>query len=297
MSGVRTNVSLRSFNIWGVGGDAAALAEPRDIEELGKALRESRAPIFMLGLGSNILALDEGFDGTVVVHNKHLREMSRLEDGSVYAQCGVAQARLARFLAQQGLSGGEFHAGIPGTVGGGLAMNAGAFGSATWDHVVSVDVIDAAGQLSTRQPADFDVSYRRVQGLGKGEYFVGARLRFGKGDSKAIRARISGLLAERKHKQPVGERSCGSVFVNPPSASAGSLIEDCGLKGQRIGAAQISAKHANFIVNLGGAKSADILGLVRHIRQEVLERHRVRLEPEFRILASDEQARATMDSL
>ncbi|MCA8837117.1 MAG: UDP-N-acetylmuramate dehydrogenase [Proteobacteria bacterium] len=285
---------LRPYNVWGTGGRARHLAEPTSVAELAQIIGAADEPVYVLGLGSNVLVADEDFDGTVIVTRKHLRVLTVTETGLVHAECGVAQPHLARFLARHDLAGGEFHAGIPGTVGGALAMNAGAFGGQTWDHVVEVDTIDSSGQLRTRPAQEFTVSYRCVQGLAPGEIFAAARLRLEPGCRADIEAATRALLQRRNLSQPIGSRSCGSVFINPTPLSAGKLIDECGLKGFRIGAAEVSDVHANFIVNTGDASAADILKVAIHVRAEVLRLRGQLLKTEFRYLGAGDSLPAAL---
>jgi UDP-N-acetylmuramate dehydrogenase len=195
----------------------------------------------------------------------------------------VACAKVARFSAARGLAGAEFLAGIPGTVGGALAMNAGAFGGETWSIVRSVETMDRAGRRRRRLPAEFEIGYRQVQGPA-GEWFIAAAFELRPDPDRSAAARIRELLAQRAETQPTGVFSCGSVFRNPEGDFAGRLIEACGLKGRRVGRARVSDRHANFIVNEGGATAADIEALVLLVQEEVRTQTGVRLEPEVRIV-------------
>jgi len=190
---------------------------------------------------------------------------------------------VARRAARLGLCGAAFLAGIPGTMGGALAMNAGAFGSETWQRVVLVQTIDREGVLRWRLPHEYRVGYRRVEGP-EGEWFVGCELQLEPGDTEEERAEIQRLLRRRNESQPIGEPSAGSTFRNPPGDHAARLIEAAGLKGFAIGGAQVSEKHANFIVNTGDATAADIEGLIRHVQRVVAERFGVKLETEVHIV-------------
>jgi UDP-N-acetylmuramate dehydrogenase len=200
----------------------------------------------------------------------------------IHAEAGVPCARIARQCVKWGLGPAEFFAGIPGTLGGALAMNAGAWGGETWNHVLEVDVLDRAGVRSTRAAADYDIGYRRVQGP-KNEWFIGARLEFEHTPGVNADA-IRELLDKRKQSQPIGEWSCGSVFTNPPGDHAARLIESAGLKGYRIGDASVSDKHANFIINHGQALAADVEALIEHVRRSVARVHGVQLHTEVRIV-------------
>jgi UDP-N-acetylmuramate dehydrogenase len=189
---------------------------------------------------------------------------------------------LAKQCVRWHLGPAVFFAGIPGTVGGALAMNAGAFGGETWNQVEAVDTVDRHGERRTRRRGDYEIGYRTVRGPG-GEWFLAATFRFDR-DTESSMATIKALLKRRNASQPLGIPSCGSVFRNPPGDFAGRLIEQAGLKGRRIGGAVVSEKHANFIVNTGKAMAADIEALIEEVRAMVLERTGVRLEPEVRIV-------------
>ena len=275
---------------WRAGGRAARAYRPADLADLATFLRTlpPAEPILFVGLGSNLLVRDGGFAGTVVLLHSTHGELCR--DGEwIYAEAGVASPKVARFAATHGLAGAEFLAGIPGTVGGALAMNAGCYGSETWEHVERVRMIDRAGSLRERAREDFDVGYRHAAlkdgRLGTDAWFVGAWLRFAPGDAARARARIKELLARRVASQPLNLPNAGSVFRNPPGGYAAQLIEACGLKGFAIGGARISEKHANFIVNpKGAATAADIEALIAHARATVKTRFGVDLQPEVRIV-------------
>jgi UDP-N-acetylmuramate dehydrogenase len=242
-----------------------------------------------LGLGSNLLVRDGGFPGTVIFTLGALTELEWLDATTLRAGAGVTCARVARESAQQGLTGLEFLGGIPGTLGGALAMNAGAFGGETWNRVAAVETVDRAGGLHTRQPGEYRVSYRTVEGVAD-EWFVAARLTLEHGDAGAAQQRIRQLLAQRSETQPVQQNSCGSVFRNPPGDHAARLIEAAGLKGKTLGGAQVSEKHANFIINTGEATAADIETLLNQVQGCVEQTHGVRLDPEVRIVGEHLEA-------
>ena len=270
---------------WRAGGRADRFFAPRDIDQLSSFLRTLSAaePVLFVGLGSNLLVRDGGFRGTVVLmHSAELRPEMR--DGRVYAQAGVAAPKVARFAALHQLAGAEFLAGIPGTVGGALAMNAGCYGSETWGVVESVETIDRNGIVYLRNRNEFEIGYRHCVGP-KEEWFVGAFFGLPAGDGEASRARIKELLGKRIATQPLSLPNAGSVFRNPPNDHAARLIEACGLKGLARGGASVSEKHANFIVNPKGvAKAADIEWLILEVQKRVLEQKGVKLVPEVRIV-------------
>lgn len=282
---LRLNEPLSEYTSWRVGGLADRLYWPADADDLVvflQALPEDE-PLFWLGLGSNVLVRDAGLRGTVICTKGRLKVMKRLGAEGVYTEAGVPCAHVAKFCAEQHLNGAEFLAGIPGTMGGALAMNAGAFGGETWSLVDRVITINRRGVRQTRAPEDFVVGYRKVCGAAD-EWFLAAELKLAPGDPDASRERIKALLARRAATQPTNQPSCGSVFRNPAGDYAARLIEGCGLKGYCIGEACVSEKHANFIVNSGGAKATDIETLISYVRAQVELKYQVSLDPEVRIV-------------
>jgi len=280
---LRLDEPLSRHTTWRVGGPARRLYRPADAADLAEFLRrlDPQEPLLWLGLGSNLLVTDQGFPGTVVETQGCLTALGAVGDRGVRAEAGVACAKVARFAARRGLIGAEFLAGIPGTMGGALAMNAGAWGDETWAHVARVRTIDRHGEVRMRRPQDFQVGYRQVQGP-PGEWFLEAELSLAPGDAEAATARIRELLERRAETQPTGVPSCGSVFRNPPGGFAARLIEAAGLKGCTVGGAQVSLKHANFIINTGSASAADIARLIDLVRERVEAVSGVRLETEVK---------------
>jgi len=278
---------------WRAGGHASRAYAPADADDLAAFLGAVPAgePVCFVGLGSNLLVRDGGYRGTVVLmHSTH--GAIRLEDGLIFADAGVASPKVARFAANHALEGAEFLAGIPGTVGGALAMNAGCYGAETWAFVERVRLIDRAGARIEAAPGDFDVGYRHVAwkrgALGRDAWFVAAWFRFRPGDRTRARARIKALLARRVTTQPLELPNAGSVFRNPPDGYAAQLVEACGLKGYAIGGARISEKHANFIVNAERrASAADIERLIAHARSAVKARFGVDLQPEVCVIGDE----------
>ncbi len=270
---------------WRVGGNADHYFEPADLDDLCLYLSNLPADesIIWLGLGSNLLVRDGGIRGTVVTVAGVLNELEFLQPDRIRVGAGAPCAKLARFCAKSGLAGAEFFAGIPGTMGGALAMNAGAFDRETWDIVTSVDLINRSGQRMVRIRENFEIGYRHVQ-IEKDEWFIAAELQLDIDPSQQAEKRIRELLAKRSSTQPMGKASCGSVFRNPAGDYAARLIESCGLKDKRIGQACVSDKHANFIINMGGATAADIEQLILHIKDAVKQEHAVELTPEVRIV-------------
>jgi UDP-N-acetylmuramate dehydrogenase len=271
---------------WHVGGPADLYFAPRDSMDLASFMRQLRPEVAVLwiGLGSNLLVRDGGIRGAVVSTAGALGAIERKSANVIRVEAGVACARVAKQCVKWGLGPAEFLAGIPGTIGGALAMNAGAWGGETWRHVIEVEVLDRRGARRTRLPADYEVSYRHVQGP-ENEWFLGAQLQFERKpgtQSETIRE----LLEKRKQAQPIGEWSCGSVFINPRTDHAWRLIETAGLKGHRIGDASVSMKHANFIINHGAARAADIEALIQHVQSTVLQVHGIELHTEVRIVGA-----------
>jgi UDP-N-acetylmuramate dehydrogenase len=245
-------------------------------------------PLMWIGLGSNLLVRDGGIRGTVI-NTVNLASIDWVGDDILDVQAGVPCAKVARTTARAGFTGAEFLCGIPGTMGGALAMNAGAFGGETWNIVEQVSVMDRAGRIRIRLRDEYAVGYREVRSPAQGEWFLAARLRVQPDPSHGGEARIRALLARRGETQPTGLPSCGSVFRNPPNDHAGRLIEGCGLKGCRIGGAVVSEKHANFIITEDGATASDLERLLEHVRAEVERCHGVSLHPEVRMVGEAAQ--------
>ena len=281
---LRHREPLARHTAWGIGGVADRYFEPAGAGDLAAFLAglPEGEPLLWIGLGSNLLVRDGGVRGTVI-STVRLRAVERIEPADLRAEAGAACPRVARIAARHGLAGCEFLAGIPGSMGGALAMNAGAFGTEIWPAVREVETIDLDGARRWRPASDYRYGYRSVDGP-RGEWFVSCRLAFAPDAAGGARARIRELLARRAATQPTGARSCGSVFRNPPGDHAGRLVEASGLKGLRVGGAVVSDKHANFIVNDAGARAADVEALIAKVAEEVERRQGVRLEPEVRIV-------------
>ncbi len=301
---LRSNVAMSRHTSWRTGGHAERIYQPADLADLIIFLRTLPAdePVVAIGLGSNLLVRDGGLRGTVLLLHAALTEMRIEADGSIYVQTGISGAKLARFAAKHNLKGAEFFAGIPGTLGGMLAMNAGCYGSETWGVVNNVQTLMRSGKLLEREPDDYEIGYRHVVLRKKGKYlehdghipnslpfhqeefFVGARLRLPTGDGETARREIKALLSKRIASQPLNLPNAGSVFRNPPNDYAARLIEQCGLKGLQIGGARVSEKHVNFIVNVGGATATDIENLINEIQISVQHKTGINLHPEVRII-------------
>lgn len=310
---------------WRAGGRAERCYTPADLQDLAAFLSTCTGPLHFVGLGSNLLVRDGGLKGTVILLHGALNQISATPEGLVYAEAGVSSPKVASFAAQKNLEGAEFLSGIPGTVGGALAMNAGCYGRETWQCVERVLTIDASGTLRERLPQDFQIGYRHValavrgEGLGvRGdvssphpsyttfhatsrvesrnpaqagpltphpeEWFAAAWFRFTPGNGKAAKEKAREWLAKRMATQPLALPNAGSVFRNPPGDHAARLIEASGLKGLTIGGAQVSEKHANFIVNLGNATAADIENLIEEVQARVKKVHGIELITEVRII-------------
>jgi UDP-N-acetylmuramate dehydrogenase len=288
---LRENEPMAKHVSWRAGGAARLFFQPVDVADLRAFLKglDARTPVLFVGLGSNLLIRDGGFHGAVVFTHHALGDRPlALVDGTgvaCAAGAGVPAPHVARFVAKHGGGGAEWLAGVPGTMGGALAMNAGCYGGETWNHVTEVETIDRAGNLHRRMPREYETGYRHVRlRTNAEEWFVSAHLAFPGGETDAAMARIRELLARRVATQPLNQPNAGSVFRNPEGGHAARLIESCGLKGFAIGGAQVSPKHANFIVNAGGATAADIESLVDHVQATVEARTGIGLVREVRIV-------------
>jgi UDP-N-acetylmuramate dehydrogenase len=272
---------------WRAGGIARAAYRPADVDDLCGFLRSLPAsePLLFVGLGSNLLVRDGGFVGTVVFTHHALTGIARVNGKGFHAGAGVPSPHLARFVAKQGHGEAEWLAGVPGTVGGALAMNAGCYGGETWNYVTFAETVDRSGTRRIRTRDDYEIGYRHVElKAHQDEWFVSARFAFPPGDERASMAYIRELLAKRVAAQPLNQPNAGSVFRNPPGDHAARLIESIGLKGFTVGGAQVSTRHANFIVNIGGASAADIEAVIDHVQGEVLVKTGVELVREVRIV-------------
>ncbi len=267
-----------------VGGPVSLMALPRSAQQAAAAVRAAAAegivPIF-LGNGSNLLVPDEGIDA-FVIKTVHGLENISAEGTWITAESGVLLSRLAVFARDCGLTGLEFAHGIPGSLGGAVTMNAGAYDGEMAQVVSEVSFLNAAGQVETTD--QFDFSYRHSAFSDGKRLILGARLRLRPGDPDAIQARMEELMERRKSKQPLEWPSAGSTFKRPQGHFAAALIDQCGLKGLTVGGAQVSEKHAGFVVNKGGATCADILDLMEQVRERVFAQTGVTLEPEVKLL-------------
>ncbi len=271
---------------WRVGGTADLFFKPESVASLQDFLRSlaEETPLLWVGLGSNLLVRDGGIRGAVICTLNLPAAIERLDESRVQVGAGVPCTVFARQCIRWKLGPAAFFAGIPGTVGGALAMNAGAFGGETWEHVAGVETIDRAGVRRSRSPQEFQVGYRSVSGVAA-EWFLGASFALAS-DRGADMADIKAMLRKRGESQPLGKLSCGSVFRNPPGHFAAQLIEQAGLKGVTCGDAMVSKKHANFIINRGSATAADIESLIERVRRRVEESSGTKLQLEVCIVGA-----------
>lgn len=287
---IRLDESMSKHTSWRVGGVAEVFFTPANKDALVALITRlpAETPLNWVGLGSNLLVRDGGVRGVVVCLHKGLNDIEQVSEDTIYAQAGVTSAKVAKFAHKAGLGGVAFLAGIPGSFGGALAMNAGAFGGETWEQVQRVEILTLAGELVWRDVEAFDVDYRHVepkQESDAGACFIGAELRLEKTVGEELgKGDIRDLLAKRAETQPIQTYNAGSVFKNPEGNFAARLLESAGLKGQRMGGAAFSEKHANFIVNLGDATAADIEGLIELGRIKVQSQFGIELIPEVRVI-------------
>lgn len=290
------NIPLSKYTSYKVGGCAKIYCKPTNIQQLVEFIKllPAQEKIVWLGLGSNILIRDGGIDGAIIHTNNVLNSINIIEKNNkgllIQVEAGLTCAKLAKFCIQNNLAEGIWFAGIPGTVGGALAMNAGAFGGETWSHVVQVEVINRQGEIIKRSKNDYNIDYRTVNlnniTCTSEEWFTSGLLffNFSDGDPHNLQKQVELLLEKRKNTQPIGTLNCGSVFKNPKNNWAAKLIESSKLKGERIGGAIVSDKHANFIINLGNATSQDIEELIYLVRNKVLATHNILLDMEVKII-------------
>lgn len=286
MGHLLTNEPLSRHTSWRVGGIADRYFEPDDRDDLVAFVRALPAnePVLWIGLGSNLLVRDGGVRGTVIGLHGALEAMHKTSDTEIYAEAGVHCARLAKFVIGENLTGAGFFGGIPGTVGGALAMNAGAHGGETWNVVEQVEVLFHDGRCEWLPRSAFNYGYRHVEWPKEMIGFLAARFRFAPDASGTAERDMKEWLARRKATQPVGKPSAGSTFRNPAGDHAARLIEVCGLKGHRIGGAQVSTLHANFIITDDGARAADVEALIAHVRDVVRQQQGITLETEIKIV-------------
>ena len=269
---IKYNHPLKSYTTWHIGGPARIFYQPKDLEDLQQFLATTtETNIIWLGFGSNVLISDAGIDG-VVIHTKQLNNYHK-NDNVLYVEAGVPLSKLNKHF--------PFLAGIPGTVGGALAMNAGAFGDEIWNHILEVTTINRQGICTTKKPDEFQINYRNVK-IPDNEWFISAKFCF-----QPTKQNPKQFMQKRAANQPLDQLTCGSVFKNPSNDYAARLIEFCGLKGKQIGDAEVSHKHANFIINKGNATATDIANLINYVKNEVYQKTGIKLIPEVKIVGAD----------
>lgn len=287
---LRIGEPLARYTTYRIGGPADLLAVPsteEDVEAVLVKAKELGLPVTVIGSGSNLLVSDRGIRGVVIRLGRSLGRI-RFEGDRAVAEAGASLPRLAKMAADRGLAGLEWGGGVPGTVGGAVAMNAGAHGGETSRLLKRVDVLDRSGRRLVLTPGEMEFAYRRCGRVRRdGLVVVGAEFQLEEGDPTEILARMKSFADRRRRTQPLGMPSSGSVFKNPPGDHAGRLIEAAQLKGTRIGGAQISTVHGNFIVNTGGARAEDVYRLIRLAQARVYEEFGVKLELEVELLGWD----------
>ena len=285
---LRRQEPMSRHTSWKTGGNADYYYVASDRDDLAKFISKlpSSTPVTWVGLGSNLLVRDGGISGVVISVVGIFNELKKFSDNEIYIGAGVPCAKAAKFSAKYGLEGIEFLAGIPGTIGGALAMNAGAYGGEIWSYVNEVEVINRKGTSKVYEKNEFDISYRTVS-ISNDEWFISCKMKLEISNRTIVNDRIKKMLNQRASQQPLGKLSCGSVFRNPPNQHAAKLIDLCGLKGKKVGGAMISDKHSNFIINTGNATSLDIEKLIEFVQEVVYEKHSIKLIPEVRIIGEN----------
>ena len=282
---LRTQEPMSRHTSWKTGGNADYYYIASDINDLAKFISKlpTSTPITWIGFGSNLLVRDGGVPGVVVSVVGLLNELKKINETDIFIGAGVSCVKVAHFSAKHGLEGIEFLAGIPGTIGGALAMNAGAYGGEIWSYIKEVETINRKGKREIFEKNKFDINYRSVS-ISENEWFIACKMKLEISTRTVVNDRIKKMLSERADGQPLGKLSCGSVFRNPTNHHAAKLIELCGLKGKKVGGAVISDKHSNFIINTGNATSLDIEQLIEFIQACVYEKYNIKLIPELRII-------------
>lgn len=279
------NHPLANYTSWKIGGPAEYFYHPTDLQDLAVFLRHwKKEPITLLGGATNVLIRDHGVKGLVIYLRGSLNELKQIDAFNIRAEAGVSCSRLVQQCVHLDLIDAAFLAGIPGTIGGALAMNAGAYGDVIWNHVTAVETINRKGQIKLRPVTEFQPEYRQVKGLAINEWFAAGYFKFNRGKEQETDIKVRDILQRRQASQPLDLPSCGSVFRNPPGDYAARLIESSNLKGMQIGGAKISDKHANFIVNEGEAKASDVEKLIAIIMETVEQKHGIKLVPEVHVL-------------
>lgn len=277
---------LSGYTSFRIGGNADAMVFPDSAEKLIKTvayIKEIGLPLLVIGKGSNLLFSDEGFRG-VIINTCNMCRIELESEDTIYCECGASLTRIAKFALENSLTGFEFAYGIPGTAGGGVYMNAGAYGGEIKDVIIESTYIDSDGNIGTFNNEEMKLSYRHSIYCDNGYIVISMRIKLAKGNTAEIKAKMDDLMFRRKDKQPVEYPSAGSTFKRPEGYFAAALIDEAGLKGYTVGGAQVSEKHAGFVINKGGATAADVLALIEHIKAVVLEKSGVTLETEVKII-------------
>ena len=281
---LENNKSLKDFNTWKVGGNAEFFYEPKSLKDLITFLKLVKdTEITFLGNGSNVLIRDDGIKGCVICLKNTFNGHQINKNNEFVIEAGLSCMKIAQITAKKNYTGLEFLCGIPGSLGGALAMNAGCYGGNIWENVTKVSLINKDGEIIEKDKKDFIVGYRNVD-LKKNNFFISANFLLKKNPLNNSLDTIKKYLKDRRSKQPTGQPSCGSVFKNPCNAHAANLIDSLGLKGYKIGGAYISEKHANFIISNKGTKSSDIENLIDLIQKKVYEKTKIFLETEVKFI-------------
>ena len=283
---VLTEEPMSRHTSFQIGGPAEIFVQPATGDEVRQAIclaKEEQIPFFVVGNGSNLLVSDDGFRGMIVQIGRNLQEIS-VEDNVIYAQAGALLSRVSKTALEHGLTGMEFAAGIPGSLGGAVAMNAGAYGGEMKDILTDVEVLTPDGEIKTLSLEELDLSYRHSCIFEKDYIVLSVHLQLEQGDKTVIRNRMDELARARREKQPLEYPSAGSTFKRPEGYFAGALIQDAGLKGYTVGGAQVSEKHSGFVVNRGGATAEEVLFLIKQVQKKVKSRFGVTMEPEVRMV-------------
>ena len=283
---VLTEEPMSRHTSFQIGGPAEIFVQPATGDEVRQAIclaKEEQIPFFVVGNGSNLLVSDDGFRGMIVQIGRNLQEIS-VEDNVIYAQAGALLSRVARTALEHGLTGMEFAAGIPGSLGGAVAMNAGAYGGEMKDILTDAEVLTPDGEIKILSLEELDLSYRHSCIFDEDYIVLSVHLQLEQGDKTVIRNRMDELARARREKQPLEYPSAGSTFKRPEGYFAGALIQDAGLKGYTVGGAQVSEKHSGFVVNRGGATAEEVLFLIKQVQKKVKSRFGVTMEPEVRMV-------------
>ena len=283
---VLTEEPMSRHTSFQIGGPAEIFVQPATGDEVRQAIclaKEEQIPFFVVGNGSNLLVSDDGFRGMIVQIGRNLQEIS-VEDNVIYAQAGALLSRVARTALEHGLTGMEFAAGIPGSLGGAVAMNAGAYGGEMKDILTDAEVLTPDGEIKILSLEELDLSYRHSCIFDEDYIVLSVHLQLEQGDTTVIRNRMDELARARREKQPLEYPSAGITFKRPEGYFAGALIQDAGLKGYTVGGAQVSEKHSGFVVNRGGATAEEVLFLIKQVQKKVKSRFGVTMEPEVRMV-------------